>query len=374
MISPYYEGSQGEQYAVPGLAALLMQRNNMNQEAWGQLDNVARGVGAGVVGAVQAYQNPQAFGDGTSSGFAALKGAAMNYNNATTGTGQNFKQFAAMGKAADSVREALKANTPTLPGEQPKVMGYTDDEWKHIGTDKQVQALSGFQQALQAKTAMQAYDMGQQHLLMAQQQMAAEKQQMAGRQKFAGMYQQATAPQLNAGTDNFSMFANLAGGNAVTPGATVNGQQMMDMAIRAGLDPRDALEYAKGNLDVAKAKMDLEQQKRANIPQDWTNPTTQRHYTLFGNTILPSKSDEELTAEAQARANAISANARLRDISGQLAQLYKTPNWQNKPDIAKKISDLEAERNGLFSGSAAGNNPAPANNSNPNDPLGLYSK
>ena len=242
---------------VPGLSEMLMQRNRDTQDALGNIGQFAGALGAGAIGAVQASGQPQVLAEGgqtPSTGMAALKGGLMNFNKAYTGTGDSFKQFAAMGKMADTTRSLLDAQTPRTPDQQPKVMGYTDDEWKHLGTADKVQAFQATKQAMDQKTAMLGYDTAMQHFAQIQQQMAEQKKAREADARFSAAYAQASSPKLNTGDNGFSMYANMATGNAVTPGQSPNGQQMLDMAIRSGMTPRAALDVARSGYEVAQAK------------------------------------------------------------------------------------------------------------------------
>ena len=396
MQSPWMNGSQGEQFSIPGYANLLMDQTRAQGELAAQAGQQLGGVVSGLGGAVQAYQDPSAFGAGTSPMRAAVNGFGMNMaaanggdmngfarltrgNNGGAATsapgGMNFKAFAALGKAADASRESMKAITPTLPGQEPAIFGMTDDQWKHAGTEAKVTALQSFQQQQEQKKVMQAYDLGQVHLQQAQAQMAQAQQDQAAWSKFGQRYQMATAAKPNLGADQFSMFANMGGGKPTVPGQAMSGRDVQQMALTSGVRPQDALALAQSEAALARSERSLAMEDRQNVPQAWTNPETQRKYTLFGNTILPSKSDDELQAEAQARANAVGANQRLSSISQALRELYKTNNWQTKPEIKNRIDALEAAQEVLLQGvggQPSGAGAAPGNkNINPDDPLGI---
>lgn len=392
MTSPWMNGGNGAEFTIPGYANLLMDQTRAQGELAAQSGQQLGGIASGLIGAAQAYQQPEVFGAGTSPARAALNGFDMNMaasgdlngfarltrgNNGGANTapgGMNFKAFAALGKAADASRESLKAITPALPGQEPAIFGMTDDQWKHAGTEAKVAALQTFQQQQEQKKIMQAYDLGQVHLQQAQAQLAQQQQDQAALKQFGQRYQTATGARVNTGADQFSMFANMAGGKPTVPGQTLSGRDVQRLALSSGVRPQDALALAQSEQALARGERALSQEDRQNTPVAWTNPDTKRKYTLFGNTILPSKSDDELAAEAQARANAVGANQRLSSISQALRELYRTPNWQTKPDVKKRIDALEAAQEALLSGigGAAADNAAPANkNINPDDPLGI---
>lgn len=214
MISPYFSGPQGQDFGVAGLGGLLAQRDENQRRNMDTIGQFGGALGAGVVGAVQGSQAPGVFGEGTTPTSGAVQGGMMNFANAwggggggggdmngfarltrgggggeaggARGGGMNFKQFAAMGKAADGVREAMRTAAPHLDDEDPMVLGMTDEEWKHAGTEAKVTALKGWQQGETAKAAMQAYDQGQQTVLLTQQRIkeaAAQTGETAARQR-----------------------------------------------------------------------------------------------------------------------------------------------------------------------------------------------
>lgn len=182
MVSPWQANGLGT-YTVPGLAQLLMQRNQETQNAFGQIGQFAGAVGSGITGAVQASNNPGVFGDGTSSDQAAVQGGLMNFASAyggnaqpqsnfasMVGSGQNgapaagggmtFAQFAAQGKLADATRNLIKQTTPTLPDQDPAPMGYTDDEWQHLGTRDKVAAFAAVKQSNDLQQQQQGIALG----------------------------------------------------------------------------------------------------------------------------------------------------------------------------------------------------------------------
>lgn len=196
--SPWAADGQGT-YSVPGYGQLLMERNAQNAAALANIGKFAGSVGAGAIGAQDASQDPDVYGEGTTPTQAGVQGFMQNFNNAQTsapgadmngfsrlvnggnGNGEgganggiapnvNFKQFAAMGKVADAVRDSIKATTPTLPDQQPVVLGMNDDQWQHAGTAQKLTALQGWKQALDAKATMAGYDAGQQHMALIVQQ------------------------------------------------------------------------------------------------------------------------------------------------------------------------------------------------------------
>ena len=253
-----------------GIGYLLAQRNADNQQAMQQLAQVGRGLGSAIGGAVQAYHDPAAFGPGTSSGFAALKGAAMNYNNATTGDGANFKQFAAMGKTADSLREAMKFGVSSTPDQQPKVLGFTDDEWKHIGTDKKIAALQGFQES----QLMQAREQGLQQGALQMAQMAEAAQ---ARRQFQQNLQGA---RLGKGLDAMS-----AGHGPVNP--QLNMEDYAQVAMNSVTDPLQASQIME-NFSRA-ASYGAKAEAGTDLNPTWIeDPTTGARFLGRGNTTLPS--------------------------------------------------------------------------------------
>ena len=390
MQSPWINGSQGEQYQVPGLAALLMQRNADTATAMGNMGTFFGALASGGVGAQQASQDPSAFGAGTSPASAAVQGGLMNFSNAygggaggdlgsfsrmvrgggggtVTGTGgTNFKQFEAMGKMADATRDAMASTTPSLPDQQPAVMGYTDDQWKHLGTADKVQALAATKQAMEMKAAQQGYQAGQMDLAAKQQQLAAQQRQAAAWARFGQNYTaQATTPGAGVGAPSSApdptgmpgsdMFGAAPGAAAPSSGGgTLSGQQMYDMAIRSGVAPQDALELAKGAMDVEKGQADLSREDKDRSPSNWTNPTTGRNYTIMGNSILPSKDDDELAGEARIKASQANATARLGAITKSIEDIDKLPSSQrNSADNVGRRRELVAEQRGLLTGASA---------------------
>lgn len=249
------------QYApVPGLSELLTQRNRDTRQAFSDIGQFAGSAVAAGIGAKQAADHPEQFSPGTSTGMAALKGGLMNFNKAFTGDGESFKQFAAMGKAADGVFNAtLTAASSTTPQDKEAVGlgGITKTQWQHFGTADKINALKTWDATQKAQATMLGYDTALQHFAQVQQQSQAQQEATAAWKRFGNDYTAARSPQLNAGSDGFSMFVNNAVGNGVTPGKTVNGQDMLDMALRAGVSPQDAFSVARSGAEVAKATKDL---------------------------------------------------------------------------------------------------------------------
>ncbi len=390
MNSPYTNEGEGASYQIPGYAALLLANNAANTQALDQIGNTAGALVAGGIGAYQGFKNPGAFGAGTTPTMGAIKAGAMNFNSfgapgtgsgtggapaepsafarlvsgggaAAPGSGVNFKQFAAMGKTADAVRGAIAASTPVVPGaDSPKVFGFSDDEWQHLGTADKVNALNGWKQSEDAKAAVQGYDAGQQHLAEIAQTMTQRQQQIDAAKQ---------------GTGAISAY-NQAYNAATANGKTPSTGDIMKFAAQAGMSPQTALELAKGNLDNAKAAKDMAPQPGDGTPSNWHNPVTGRDYTIFNRTMLPSKSDAEIALEAQTKANAVGANERLAAITKELIPLYKLSGTAARlPANVAKVARLEAEQQQLLDGgkpAAAGGAADPGAAGNDTDPLGLF--
>jgi hypothetical protein len=313
--------TSGADWNVPNLHQALRDWQARQNQATTQISSGLSKIGQAVAGGIQAARNPAAFGKGTSPASAAVMGAFMNTAGADGGgqtsvdaptfananntgfaglvspqngqsDGNTFARFAAMGKMADATRNLMKQSTPALPGQDPKVMGYTDDEWDHIGTTDKIGAFTAVKQANDMKVAQQAYDMGQVHLQQAQAQAAAASEDRAAWKRFGAAYQQATAPQLNAGPDGFHLYNHLATGDLVSPGATLTGQQMQDMAMRAGVNPADSLALSREALNLAKAQKDLNAE---GLPAQFIeDPVSGQRFLGRGNTTLPSGSNPQV--------------------------------------------------------------------------------
>ena len=206
MMSPWMNGSQGQFFAVPGLAEAAMQAKRDALAANQQMADFAGKIGKGIYGGMQGAGDPSAYGADVSATQAGFMGFADAFNDQGTGwiTGQygegggggmlglmgraagggggggggggvNFKQFASMGKMADGAFDASlhEAASSTPQDQEAKGLGgFTKEQWQHLGTADKVNTLKKWQEGMQVKTATQAYDMGQQHLLQAQRQNA----------------------------------------------------------------------------------------------------------------------------------------------------------------------------------------------------------
>lgn len=268
MQSSWISGSQGEQYSVPGFAQLLEARNRRNDVALQQIGDFAGELGAGIIGAVQANKidpasavgktgpempktfGQEAFGDKTSGFGNALRAGLMNFNLAGGGDGgsafgrmtnpggassaaMNFKQFAALGKTADGLRETIGASTPTLPGQQPKILGYTDDEWKHLGTADKANAMQSWQQEQQAKATMLGYDTALQHFHQVKQQMSRTAAADAADAAFPKYIKAAQAAN------------GLAEGRGPVQAKPLAPMEYFSSAVQAGVDPLKASAMAE---------------------------------------------------------------------------------------------------------------------------------
>jgi hypothetical protein len=311
-----------------------------------------------------------------------------------SGNGVDMKKFAAAAKLADATRSVVAMNTPSLPDQQPKVLGYTDDEWKHLGTLDKMAAYTGFTQAQTAKAQMQAYDKATAdvqeaharagyytaHAAQASAMTESTANENNAWQRFGQNYNAATAPTLNAGANGMQMFANAAAGNSVTPGPQLNGQQMQDLALRSGVNARDAQQLAKGQMELDKGTQDLAQAQKATAgagagkiappPSILTlkDDDGNKYHVLHD----PTTGKTEFAPGAPALTP--TANVRLTQIGKALADMDKylsSTQLKDPVNIAKRQL-LEEEQQSLLGGAQGGAAPAaPANN---NDPLGLFGK
>jgi len=108
-------------------------------------------------------------------------------------------------------------------------------------------------------------------------------------------------------------------------------------------------------------------------PTNWTNPVTKRNYSVLGQNLQASMSDEELQAAATAKASAIGANQRLSSIQKSLDSMDKFGSSKaNLPvNVARRQLLLEEQQELLGGGKAKPS--AVGTGANP-DPLGLFSK
>ena len=305
---------EGAGYSIPGLAQMMQYRNAQNANAVANIGTFAGGLTAAAIGANQASQDPGVFGEGTTPTGAAALAGLMNFNNAVggggggggggvdmngfarlvqgggTGTGgaagTNFASFAAAGKLADATRNLLKENTPTLPNQDDvPVMGFTDDQWAHLGTADKVQAFQATKAAMDQKLALQGYDMGQQHMAEAASKLSLQKQQIdaanaavAANAKYNQGVTALTAPlpvSANPMSDPNSPvkspWVNLANGALANP-QPLDGAEMQRLAAAAGMTPQAQLDIERGALLNAKAKKDLTEKTTFFDPNDMGKP------------------------------------------------------------------------------------------------------
>ena len=92
-----------------------------------------------------------------SGGFAALLANTGGPPAAAAANGENgnLKQLQAWDKTFSSARDALYHSTPSVGDKAPKIMGYTDLEWKSMSSRQRVNVGQGFMQALAAQKIQQ---------------------------------------------------------------------------------------------------------------------------------------------------------------------------------------------------------------------------
>jgi len=190
MPSPYFLSNSGSNWGPPaGLAAMLAERDRQMQEAGKSIGALAGGLGAGAVGAFQGAANPGALGKTTGAG-GALAGFAQNFASDYNGGGRggaggspasgiqalmggggggggtpNVKQLNEAAKTADAFRNMMKASTPAMPGEEPKIFGVTDDEWKAKGAREKSGVLEAFAAQLKTQGVQLGIQQGQANVL-----------------------------------------------------------------------------------------------------------------------------------------------------------------------------------------------------------------
>lgn len=189
MNSPYFREGGAPSFMPPaGLAAMLKQRADQQQQ---DSQNVGQGlgqIGAGIMGAVQGGSSPGTFGAGTSTAGGAAQGFLQNFANAGSsgggGTGMagmvnpgsggtsgvsgsmNVKQLQLAGKTADAFRSQMAASMPApadTDDSDPKVMGATDDEWNTLGAADKWAKVQGYVQGqVQSEVGARISDYAQQ--------------------------------------------------------------------------------------------------------------------------------------------------------------------------------------------------------------------
>lgn len=392
MTSPWQANGQGT-YSVPGLGELLRARNADTLAAIGNIGRFSGAVGAGTIGAGQGFKNSTVFGDGTTPGQGAFRGALMNFNNAENGGGApsggnsdmggmarlvnggggnggvNFKQFAALGKAADGVRDSIKAVTPALPDQQPAILGMTDDQWKHAGTADKVTALQSWKQSQDVKTAMQAYDMGQLHMKQVQDQMKSTADDTAAWDRFGAGYQDLTQgvpvaqnPMVDPNSPVQSPMVNMAAQALANP-QPLNGQEMLGLAIRSGVKPADALTVAKSAQEVARAQRETSQNS---VPRKLNLDGTPVIFSEKTGTfqIDPAYTVQQRSAAAKdlldQRLNGLSANEQLTSLDRQEKFLTSSDALVTMTDEERtsKLAAVQERRQMLVAGKSGGGAPA----------------
>lgn len=231
MRSPYFNSNVGQGWGPQGSAIqdMLARDWQASKEGFNFLGKMGGAIGGGVVGGIQAYNNPGVYGSKTidadgvpmqvdkfTPGQAARKGFFQNfasiYNGGSGGDGAsgiagligggksggtpNFKQLQQGGKAADSFREMIKIGMP-LAGEQEANVFGTDDEWKTLSATEKFSRVGQMFQAQQFQAAQLAYKRGLQDYAAQAQQMAAAKQAQTANQQIAPWlqsYAAATTP------------------------------------------------------------------------------------------------------------------------------------------------------------------------------------
>lgn len=180
MNSPYFSGGGVPSFMPPpGLMQSLIERDKQMQEDAKSIGKMAGSFTAGIGGAIGGASNPGVFGGDTSATSGAMQGFMHNFNAGMNGGGasgfagmvggggqgggggpMNFKQLAALGKTSDGLRETIRSMTPTVEGQDVKILGMTDEEWKHAGTYDKVNALGMYQQQQQMQAAEQGRRLG----------------------------------------------------------------------------------------------------------------------------------------------------------------------------------------------------------------------
>lgn len=396
MISPYFAGGGAPSFMPPpGLMEGLAARDKQLQEDGKSIGKMAGGLVSGVSGAFQGAGAAKAggvFEPGTSVGSGAMQGFARNWQasqgeggggmgglaslvqggGASGGGGagftggMNMKQFAALGKTADSLREAMRTSIPTVEGQDPKVFGMTDDEWKHAGTDRKISSLQAYQQAQALQAQQQGYELGKMHMAEYAAQIAKRKQdEQANAQVGPFMQRYTTLTSVPEGTATNMVEQNppvgmkpaaaWAAANQAYPLAASSPQ--FDNTLTAyskltGAAPGEVFDASGAVVNVG----------------GWNVPTIK---TSKGQV----QAFPELATDSNGKQNprfnrpvGVSANAELASVTQQLRALYaKTQGQRAQPDIAERIKKLEAQQEALM----GSNNVGGAGGTNL-DPLGLF--
>ena len=140
-------------YFAQSAAANTQNANAATANRAGSALNAAQ---PGATGAAAPAADPTA-APATTDGTAPAPAAVLPVGNPNDQTGapavDPLKQLTRQGKLADAQRAVLSAQTPSTADVPAKVWGYTDDEWKHLGTKDKIAAGAAHEAALQQRTA-----------------------------------------------------------------------------------------------------------------------------------------------------------------------------------------------------------------------------
>lgn len=390
MESPWMANDQGA-YQIPGYAQLLLARNEANDQAVKNIGRFVGAVGAGAIGAGQGAQNPGAFGQGTSPAGGALQAGLMDFSNAyrngggipsalqtgsptgSTGenmsafsrltnpgaassAGMNFKQFAAQGKMADATRSMMKEQTPTLPGQDTPVMGYTDDQWKHLGTADKISAFAAVKQANDMQVASQtAKEIGAriQYYNALGSFRQSEAEQDAG---MGALLNNLPAKGSNPdGSYSMTDFVNAARGAKLNPkvqGAVLG--KFLTPQTQFQFNPKTDVTPMGGGLQFVRTS------KGGGMvtPAPGSGPATVMVDDGAGNQI-PVLVNPKTGGATQIKTGTLTQDDRLRSIDTQLKAIRSLPAQMRSPEDANDLAQLLEARTALMNGGAGGPAAAP---------------
>ncbi len=219
MNSPYFQGGGGAGGWGPpgGLAQIYEQRRQALKEAGQTIGGLAGGLAAGGIGAFQGAANPGLLGKETKSGgafqgflqnfqadqqrqpgggFSGLLGGGrrggggMGADGAPNPDGMNVKQLMELDKASTSFRNAMKSSIPTTEGQDLRIFGMTDDEWKTAGARDRWGSIQNFLRERQDQQSQQAFEMGMKTAAARLQAQQMEMEQAGAQQATMGRLQE----------------------------------------------------------------------------------------------------------------------------------------------------------------------------------------
>lgn len=271
MNGAYNDVSGSADWGPPaGYIAALQAQGQQNLQGIQDLGTFAGRVGAGVIGATQGSTTPNIYGNGTSPAVGGMKGFLQDFANAAptgngaggsafasmvnggrngggAGGGMSVKQLQLQAKTADALRQQLAASTPKVDGQDPKVLGATDDEWDTMGAADKYAKVQGYLQG------------------------RVQNEMGARINDFASQAQERTA-QAKAGRDVAPVLKAYAGdmpeGVDDTP---ANRLKMALQAIPTGADVSRVLPMALTSLEKF-AQVGAQAQKGWNLPPSMTTP------------------------------------------------------------------------------------------------------